>query len=504
MPQKTLSDMSKDELKQLRSKLEAQIQSKGPKATDKEKKLLDVVHKMLDGTVATGAANKQHSVLGSHAQAGMDRGQYMTLNDIYEKGPTQVWYAKKEFLPSYAKGISFMHEDDISPPDPNNLERTHVHLGDIAEQNLKKIVNMMQGEEWSPNGEARSLIRQKHLSHTSMTVGDVIVLPDRTVMVDSHGGFYDLGAQHEVHEDIDYAAIIEGRLSLDEDKPMAFRVGAIVYSGSKSGIFKRFANDSRKSAIVELPNGELDVFPVNGLSLKKPGLVSRAKSWMIGEGFFHGQKVTYAGKTGKVVDYVRGDKTHLVVELPNGQMDSFPVAATQPAIKKVAEDFGSSDVSIAMQAMVDHIKHSNNGIFAVTPETVEQAADELGERFHEQMGCDPEEASRSLQHHFMMRLRSGHIKMGVDENIADAGSAGAVNADGAVAEASDIKMIKKIYFNIRGNPRIDLKKFGLIEDFGDTGEWFLPQYNTSGGGFDRKYSSCVRAFGQPYKVVKVG
>jgi hypothetical protein len=32
----------------------------------------------------------------------------------------------------------------------------------------------MQGEVWSPNGEARELILSKGLEHTSMTVGDVI------------------------------------------------------------------------------------------------------------------------------------------------------------------------------------------------------------------------------------------------------------------------------------------------------------------------------------------
>ena len=33
----------------------------------------------------------------------------------------------------------------------------------------------MQGENWSPNGEARPLIAQLDLSHTSMSIGDVAV-----------------------------------------------------------------------------------------------------------------------------------------------------------------------------------------------------------------------------------------------------------------------------------------------------------------------------------------
>jgi hypothetical protein len=41
---------------------------------------------------------------------------------------------------------------------------------------------MMQGEQWSPNGEARELIRSLGLSHASMSIGDVVE--------DEHGHFY--------------------------------------------------------------------------------------------------------------------------------------------------------------------------------------------------------------------------------------------------------------------------------------------------------------------------
>jgi hypothetical protein len=36
----------------------------------------------------------------------------------------------------------------------------------------------MQGENWSPNGEARDLIRSNNLSHTSMCCGDVVRFPE--------------------------------------------------------------------------------------------------------------------------------------------------------------------------------------------------------------------------------------------------------------------------------------------------------------------------------------
>ena len=40
---------------------------------------------------------------------------------------------------------------------------------------LEDVFRHMQGEVWSPNGEARDLIRSLGLCHTSMSVGDVVV-----------------------------------------------------------------------------------------------------------------------------------------------------------------------------------------------------------------------------------------------------------------------------------------------------------------------------------------
>jgi len=40
---------------------------------------------------------------------------------------------------------------------------------------LDDVYSKMQGERWSPRGEARPLIKALGLSHTSMSVGDVIL-----------------------------------------------------------------------------------------------------------------------------------------------------------------------------------------------------------------------------------------------------------------------------------------------------------------------------------------
>ena len=39
---------------------------------------------------------------------------------------------------------------------------------------LENLYVWMQGENWSPNGEARELIRGLGLKHTSMSIGDII------------------------------------------------------------------------------------------------------------------------------------------------------------------------------------------------------------------------------------------------------------------------------------------------------------------------------------------
>lgn len=78
----------------------------------------------------------------------------------------QVWYMKPDFFRNGITGTT---------PDPKNLAHTHVHLKDVDADGINAVYTAMQGEVWSPNGEARELIQSKGLQHTSMSVGDVIV-----------------------------------------------------------------------------------------------------------------------------------------------------------------------------------------------------------------------------------------------------------------------------------------------------------------------------------------
>jgi hypothetical protein len=52
-----------------------------------------------------------------------------------------------------------------------------VMVKEVEADSLSSVYYQMQAEVWSPNGEARDLIRSMGLSHTSMSVGDFIENP---------------------------------------------------------------------------------------------------------------------------------------------------------------------------------------------------------------------------------------------------------------------------------------------------------------------------------------
>jgi len=47
-------------------------------------------------------------------------------------------------------------------------------VADITAEGLEEVYCEMQAENWSPNGEARELIKSLGLSHTSMMLGDIV------------------------------------------------------------------------------------------------------------------------------------------------------------------------------------------------------------------------------------------------------------------------------------------------------------------------------------------
>lgn len=68
------------------------------------------------------------------------------------------------------------------------IENNYISLGQFkTNADCEDIYDVMQGENWSPLGEARDLIEKKRLCHTSMSVGDVVRVNDQYMFVDMCG-----------------------------------------------------------------------------------------------------------------------------------------------------------------------------------------------------------------------------------------------------------------------------------------------------------------------------
>ena len=79
----------------------------------------------------------------------------------------QVYYARRPtYIASGQLGTSLLTV--------SRLQETHVHLTTIQAEHRADAWLQMQGENWSPHGEARPLIEMLDLTHTSMSVGDVL------------------------------------------------------------------------------------------------------------------------------------------------------------------------------------------------------------------------------------------------------------------------------------------------------------------------------------------
>lgn len=99
----------------------------------------------------------------------------------------KVYYMKSTYFRDGVMGYDWLREKKMLP-DRNNLEKTHVFLIEQEAKNLEDLFFRMQGEEWSPKGEARAIILSKDLRHTSMCVGDIAVDEvGTTCMVDRFG-----------------------------------------------------------------------------------------------------------------------------------------------------------------------------------------------------------------------------------------------------------------------------------------------------------------------------
>jgi hypothetical protein len=76
----------------------------------------------------------------------------------------------------YARRPTFHPSGEFGTPllTSATLRSTHVRLCEVETDSLDDAWRQMQGENWSPYGDARPLLKRLGLSHTSMSVGDVV------------------------------------------------------------------------------------------------------------------------------------------------------------------------------------------------------------------------------------------------------------------------------------------------------------------------------------------
>lgn len=158
--------------------------------------------------------------------------QYKSFDEAFRPGEFQIWYYKSTGTDTeYGQEADFNMgyrwcKDHNKLPDPDDLSRTHVNLGSIHRYEgssdhamLRNIYQWLQGEFWSPKGEARHLIHSLGLQHTSMSVGDIIEVGNDVWMVDRIG-FVNLRNPSSVEESVNEALPFQGQS--EDDKHAAF------------------------------------------------------------------------------------------------------------------------------------------------------------------------------------------------------------------------------------------------------------------------------------------
>jgi len=94
----------------------------------------------------------------------------------------KVYYQTPDtFKNTMMKGISYITLESLSS--------THLFLKETNAKDIEDLYQRMQGEIWSPNSEAKELIKYKGLMHTSMSIGDVArdILNNIWYIIDTFG-----------------------------------------------------------------------------------------------------------------------------------------------------------------------------------------------------------------------------------------------------------------------------------------------------------------------------
>lgn len=98
--------------------------------------------------------------------------QIDALSDIFEPGDTEIWYSKK--VNNFNDKVT-----------PDTIDSTHVLLGTVIDTNLDDIMYKMT--TWDDGNDVKPLLKKKKITHSTLSVGDVIHTPEGWFMVDVHG-----------------------------------------------------------------------------------------------------------------------------------------------------------------------------------------------------------------------------------------------------------------------------------------------------------------------------
>jgi hypothetical protein len=91
------------------------------------------------------------------------------------QGTTAIWYMRTNMFCDVSIN-AFLGKKSVTMA---TLNTSHICLGTIGETDINKLYMMMQGDVWSPNGEAFGFIDHLGLSHTSLSIGDVVVINNK-------------------------------------------------------------------------------------------------------------------------------------------------------------------------------------------------------------------------------------------------------------------------------------------------------------------------------------
>ena len=144
----------------------------------------------------------------------------VTGDDRYGSGRTQIFYFNKGLFSNFSRGTRGLDLNAVLA----DLDNTHTRIGRVNETDLSEIFNMMQGEVWSPNGEANTMPAMSKTGHTSMSMGDVIMLPNGSVYMVDFSGFTNLndGSKKMASRNVtasDRSALIKLASSLPSGSP---------------------------------------------------------------------------------------------------------------------------------------------------------------------------------------------------------------------------------------------------------------------------------------------